>query len=106
LQSIDFHEKGKRHIGNVEKRIKEIGKKSQKDQKAKDYEARQLKIMEQNAMKAYMGDVYLKADISSQYVELPEGYVPEGVAGPSAMPTVQTQAELQAEAKKKIKEQV
>jgi hypothetical protein len=90
----------------VERRIKEIGKKSQKDQKAKDYEERQLKIMEQNAMKAYMGDVYLNADFSSQFTELPEGYVPEGVAGPSAMPTVQTQADLQAEAKQKIKEKV
>ncbi|XP_059478064.1 WW domain-binding protein 4-like isoform X3 [Neocloeon triangulifer] len=104
--SIDFHEKGKRHIGNVEKKIKDIGRKSQKDQKAKDYEARQVKMMEQNAMKSYMNDVYLKADYSSQFVELPEDYAPaEGVAGPSAMPTVQTQADLQAEAKKKIKEQ-
>ncbi|XP_065354036.1 WW domain-binding protein 4 [Cloeon dipterum] len=103
--SIDFHERGKRHIGNVEKKIKDVGRKSQKDQKAKDYEARQLKIMEQNAMKSYMNDVYLKSDYSSQFVELPEGYAPEGEAGPSAMPTVKTQAELQAEAKQKIKEQ-
>lgn len=63
-------------------------------------------MMEQKAMKSYMADVYLNADYSSQFTELPEDFVPEGVAGPSAMPTVQTQADLQAEAKKKIKEQV
>lgn len=64
-------------------------------------------MMEQKAMKSYMADVYLNADYSSQFTELPEDYAPDGVvAGPSAMPTVQTQADLQAEAKKKIKEQV
>lgn len=90
----------------MDKRIKEIGKKSQKDQKCKDYEERQIKMMEQKAMKSYMADVYLNADYSAQFTELPEDYAPEGVAGPSSMPTVQTQADLQAEAKNKIKEQV
>lgn len=35
IQSVQFHESGKRHKANVEARIKEIGKKSIADQKAK-----------------------------------------------------------------------
>ncbi|KAF4528194.1 hypothetical protein B566_EDAN014019 [Ephemera danica] len=91
--SIEFHERGKRHKENVEKRLKEISKKSQRDHKAQQKMDEDIKKMEQAAMKAYMMDVHMKGDYSSQFVKVPEGWKPDG--DKSAMPTVPTAEEVQ-----------
>lgn len=53
LQSISFHEGGKRHKANVAKRISELGKQSAKDERAKQKVDQQIRQMEDAAMKAY-----------------------------------------------------
>lgn len=53
LQSISFHEGGKRHQANVAKRISELGKQSVKDERAKQKVDQQIRQMEDAAMKAY-----------------------------------------------------
>lgn len=53
LQSISFHEGGKRHKANVAKRISELGKQSFKDEKAKQKVDQQIRQMEDAAMRAY-----------------------------------------------------
>lgn len=53
LQSVSFHEGGKRHQANVAKRISELGKQSVKDERAKQKVDQQIRQMEDAAMKAY-----------------------------------------------------
>lgn len=53
MQSISFHEGGKRHKANVAKRISELGRQSIKDERAKQKVDQQIRQMEDAAMKAY-----------------------------------------------------
>lgn len=53
LQSVSFHEGGKRHKANVAKRISELGKQSFKDERAKQKVDQQIRQMEDAAMRAY-----------------------------------------------------
>lgn len=55
--SIDFHENGKKHKENVQKRLKEIHKKSAKDAKAQRKFENDIDQMEKAAMAAYLKDV-------------------------------------------------
>lgn len=55
--SIDFHENGKKHKENVQKRLKEIHKKSAKDAKVQRKFESDIDQMEKAAMAAYMKDV-------------------------------------------------
>ncbi|KAK8404377.1 hypothetical protein O3P69_007586 [Scylla paramamosain] len=62
--SIDFHERGKRHKDNVQKRLAEMGRKGQEDYEAKLQEQDFLKSMEEAAMKAYKNDVEQNPDMT------------------------------------------
>lgn len=64
--SVQFHESGKRHKANVETRIKEIGRKSIADQKAKLKMEDDIKKMEEAATKAYARDLEQNPDLSSR----------------------------------------
>uniref|UniRef100_A0A182NQ28 WW domain-binding protein 4 n=1 Tax=Anopheles dirus TaxID=7168 RepID=A0A182NQ28_9DIPT len=64
--SIQFHENGKRHQQNVQKRITEISRNSYKAQQEQNKIDADLKKMNDAAMKAYMQDISAGADISSR----------------------------------------
>uniref|UniRef100_A0A1Y9H9K1 WW domain-binding protein 4 n=1 Tax=Anopheles farauti TaxID=69004 RepID=A0A1Y9H9K1_9DIPT len=64
--SIQFHENGKRHQQNVQKRISEISRNSYKAQQEQHKIDADLKKMNDAAMKAYMQDISAGADISSR----------------------------------------
>lgn len=64
--SIQFHENGKRHQQNVQKRITEISRNSYKAQQEQHKIDADLKKMNDAAMKAYMQDISAGADISSR----------------------------------------
>lgn len=66
LQSVQFHENGKRHQMNVQKRISEISRNSYKAQQEQNKIDADLKKMNDAAMKAYMQDISSGADISSR----------------------------------------
>ncbi|KAE8742698.1 hypothetical protein FOCC_FOCC011730, partial [Frankliniella occidentalis] len=55
--SIAFHENGKKHKENVAKRLSEISKKSAKDAKHQVQIDKDMKKMEEAALKAYMKDI-------------------------------------------------
>ncbi|XP_071439570.1 WW domain-binding protein 4-like isoform X2 [Hetaerina americana] len=67
--SIEFHEKGKRHKENVQRRLGEITKKSVKEEKEKLQVDAEIKKMEKAAMKAYLKDVESNPDYSSQIIQ-------------------------------------
>uniref|UniRef100_A0A182WRB6 WW domain-binding protein 4 n=1 Tax=Anopheles quadriannulatus TaxID=34691 RepID=A0A182WRB6_ANOQN len=64
--SVQFHENGKRHQMNVQKRISEISRNSYKAQQEQNKIDADLKKMNDAAMKAYMQDISAGADISSR----------------------------------------
>lgn len=64
--SVQFHENGKRHQMNVQKRISEISHNSYKAQQEQNKIDADLKKMNDAAMKAYMLDISAGADISSR----------------------------------------
>ncbi|XP_052903619.1 WW domain-binding protein 4 [Anopheles moucheti] len=64
--SVQFHENGKRHQMNVQKRISEISRNSYKAQHEQSKIDADLKKMNDAAMKAYMLDISAGADISSR----------------------------------------
>ncbi|XP_055709787.1 WW domain-binding protein 4 isoform X2 [Phlebotomus papatasi] len=66
--SIQFHENGRRHKANVEKRISEISKKAAKDEKNRKKMDIELKKMEEAAMAAYAQDISRNADMTSQNI--------------------------------------
>jgi WW domain-binding protein 4 len=57
VQSVDFHEKGRRHQENVKKRLRSITKSSNQVQKDADKFDATLKQMEFAAMEAYRKDI-------------------------------------------------
>nr|CAH7754665.1 unnamed protein product [Callosobruchus chinensis] len=65
--SIEFHEKGRRHVENVKKRIKQVSKKSAIEERDKDKVDAAIKQMEAAAMAAYKKDVQSNssADLTS-----------------------------------------
>lgn len=67
--SIEFHEKGKRHKENVQRRLGEITKKSIKEEKAKLHVDAEIRKMEKAAMKAYLKDVELNPDYTSHIIQ-------------------------------------
>lgn len=68
VQSIAFHEGGKRHKENVAKRLSEISKQSAKDERAQEKVDQQLRQMEDAAMRAYAGDISRGADMTSRAI--------------------------------------
>ncbi|KAK3914236.1 Calmodulin-lysine N-methyltransferase [Frankliniella fusca] len=89
--SIAFHENGKKHKENVAKRLSEISKKSAKDAKQQVQVDKEMKKMEEAALKAYMKDIQDNADFTSKL--LLDGLEQKQKAAEQA-------AEQQAEAKK------
>lgn len=67
-QSVDFHNNGKRHQANVQKRLNEIGKKSEADRKEKFKNDELLRSMNDAAMQSYARDVSAGADLSSKAI--------------------------------------
>jgi WW domain-binding protein 4 len=67
-QSVDFHNNGKRHQANVQKRLNEIGKKSEADRKEKFKTDELLRSMNEAAMQSYAQDVSAGADLSSKAI--------------------------------------
>jgi len=63
--SVDFHNNGKRHQINVQKRLNEIGKKSEADRKAENKMNDEIRKMNDAAMRSYAQDISLGLDISS-----------------------------------------
>lgn len=53
LQSVEFHENGRKHQQNVQQRLKEITRKGAQDDVKAKRESEWLKKMEEDAMKAY-----------------------------------------------------
>ncbi|XP_055626566.1 WW domain-binding protein 4 [Toxorhynchites rutilus septentrionalis] len=64
--SIQFHESGRRHKLNVQKRLSDISRSSHKAQKEQSKIDADLRKMNDAAMKAYMQDISAGADISSR----------------------------------------
>ncbi|XP_055592387.1 WW domain-binding protein 4 [Uranotaenia lowii] len=64
--SVQFHESGRRHKQNVQKRLSDITRNSYKAQKEQSKVDADLKKMNDAAMKAYMQDISAGADISSR----------------------------------------
>ncbi|XP_052871774.1 WW domain-binding protein 4 [Anopheles cruzii] len=64
--SVQFHENGKRHQLNIQKRITDISRNSYKAQQEQNKIDADLKKMNDAAMKAYMQDISACADISSR----------------------------------------
>lgn len=67
-QSVEFHNNGKRHQANVQKRLNEIGKKSEADRKEKFKNDELMRSMNDAAMQAYQQDVSIGADLSSRAI--------------------------------------
>lgn len=99
FQSILFHEGGKRHKANVAKKLQDIGKKSQKEEKERQKVDMQLRQMEDAALKAYAQDINRGGDITTQALNAAvaaaaASYEDEAATathrtapGPSAIPT-------------------
>uniref|UniRef100_A0A336LS45 Calmodulin-lysine N-methyltransferase n=1 Tax=Culicoides sonorensis TaxID=179676 RepID=A0A336LS45_CULSO len=64
--SKEFHENGKKHKINVQKRISEISRKSYKDAQNERKMEENIRKMNENAMKAYAGDLAAGADYSAR----------------------------------------
>jgi len=62
--SVDFHERGKRHNENVQKRLEEIGKKGKEDYENKLKENDYMREMEEAALKAYKKDIQENPDFT------------------------------------------
>ncbi|KAG5676750.1 hypothetical protein PVAND_006559 [Polypedilum vanderplanki] len=66
--SVEFHNNGKRHKANVQKRISEIGKKSEADRKAQNKLDEELRKINDAAMKSYAKDISTGIDITSRAI--------------------------------------
>lgn len=98
FQSIVFHEGGKKHKANVAKKLYEIGKKSQKDEKERQKMDMQFRQMEDAAMKAYQQDILRGGDMTTQtlnaavaaaaagFDEVSSASTDRSLPGPSAIP--------------------
>lgn len=99
FQSVQFHEGGKRHKANVAKKLQDIGKKSQKEERERQKVDIHMRQMEDAAMKAYAQDISRGADITTQelnaavaaasasYEEEAATATHRMAPGPSAIPT-------------------
>lgn len=67
-QSVEFHNNGKRHKLNVQKRLNEIGKKSVEDHKAQNKMNDEIRKMNDAAMRSYAQDISIGADLSSRAI--------------------------------------
>lgn len=67
-QSVDFHNNGKRHQLNVQKRLTEMGKKSEADRKADNKMQEEIRKMNDAAMQSYAQDISIGADLSSRAI--------------------------------------
>ncbi|XP_072039897.1 WW domain-binding protein 4-like [Amphiura filiformis] len=65
--SIDFHERGKRHKENVEKKIAELRKQGQEKYKQQEALAETLKKMEEDALKKFQQDIDNDPVLSAKY---------------------------------------
>lgn len=65
FQSVEFHEKGRRHQDNVAKKLKYITKKSRREEKESLKTDSILKQIESAALEAYRKDVQNNGDLSS-----------------------------------------
>lgn len=66
--SVEFHERGKRHKENVDKRIAEMSRKGQEDWENKQAEGEFFKQMEANALKAYKSDIEKNPDMTGNKI--------------------------------------
>lgn len=66
--SIEFHERGKRHKENVQKRLEEIGKKGKEDYENKLKEGDYMKEMEEAALRAYKKDLEENPDFTGRKI--------------------------------------
>lgn len=66
MQSIQFHENGKRHKLAVSKKLTDIGRKSIQDEKERKKIDLQMKQMEDAALKAYANDISRGGDMTTQ----------------------------------------
>lgn len=65
MQSVEFHEKGRRHKENVARRLKNVAKKSARDQVESEKFQSTLKQIESAALEAYQRDVESNRDLTS-----------------------------------------
>lgn len=72
MQSVQFHENGKRHKANVEAKLKEIGKKSVADQKAKKKLDDDMKKMEEVGHNFFDQTYFRCFEISYVYILSPK----------------------------------
>lgn len=68
LQSVQFHENGRRHKLNVAKRLSEIGKQSDVQMKVDQKMHEDMRRMNDAAMKAYMQDISGGGDFTSRAI--------------------------------------
>ncbi|XP_013413152.1 WW domain-binding protein 4 [Lingula anatina] len=95
--SIDFHEKGKRHKENVEKKIDELRKKGVADAKKKQFEEDAFKEMELAALEAFKKDLIDNPDLAKQYgVRIP--LKTESVATCAPPPNPETSGDAEEDA--------
>uniref|UniRef100_T1IPJ5 WW domain-containing protein n=1 Tax=Strigamia maritima TaxID=126957 RepID=T1IPJ5_STRMM len=64
--SVEFHERGRKHQNNVQKKIGELRRKGQKMAQEEKNTDRMMKQMEQNAMKAFSKDIVTNPDLSAK----------------------------------------
>lgn len=65
FQSVDFHENGRRHKENVARRLKNVAKKSARDQVENEKFQSTLRQIESAALEAYQRDVEQNRDLTS-----------------------------------------
>ena len=63
MKSVDFHERGRRHKRNVEKKLKSATKQREADLKTENENAEILARLEQEAIKAYQKDLINNPDL-------------------------------------------
>lgn len=68
IQSISFHENGKRHKLNVAKRITDISRNSEKSEQEKRKMDAEIRKMEEAAMRSYAQDIHSRADITARSI--------------------------------------
>ncbi|XP_046388027.1 WW domain-binding protein 4 [Ischnura elegans] len=82
--SIEFHEKGKRHKENVQRRLGEITKKSVKQEKEKLQVDAEIRKMETAALKAYLKDAETNPDFSSETIKEMAASLPKTIDEPKS----------------------
>lgn len=92
--SIAFHEGGKKHKANVERKLNEISKKSAQDEKIKQKMDYDIRRMEEAAYKAYANDVAnMNINLSTEAKEA-LAYLAHTEAKSVATPTIETKGNL------------